>query len=79
MISVPDAGTLPKGALPQMALTPRETEVLCAAAAIEEEADIAWELCLSLHAVRDRLARLEAKLGVRTAADAVVRGLREST
>ena len=28
------------------------------AAAIVEEEDIAWELCLSLHAVRDRLARL---------------------
>jgi DNA-binding NarL/FixJ family response regulator len=53
--------------------------VLCAAAAMEEEADIAWELCLSLHAVRDRLAHLEAKLGVHTAADAVTRALREST
>ena len=48
-------------------------------AAIEEEADIAWELCLSLHAVRDRLAHLETKLGVHTAADAVTRALREST
>ena len=65
-------------ALDRLGLTPRETEVLCAAAAIEEEADIAWELCLSLHAVRDRLARLEAKLGVHTAADAVTRALRES-
>ena len=58
-------------ALDRLGLTPRETEVLRAAAAIEEEADIAWELCLSLHAVRDRLAHLEAKLGVHTAADAV--------
>jgi DNA-binding CsgD family transcriptional regulator len=66
-------------ALDRLGLTPRETEVLCAAAAIEEEADIAWELCLSLHAVRDRLARLEAKLGVQTAADAVDRALSEST
>ena len=65
-------------ALDRLGLTPRETEVLCAAAAIEEEADIAWELCLSLHAVRDRLAHLEAKLGVHTAADAVTRALRES-
>ena len=47
-------------ALDRLGLTPRETEVLCAALAIEDEADIAWELCLSLHAVRDRLARLEA-------------------
>jgi DNA-binding CsgD family transcriptional regulator len=36
------------------------------------------QLFLSLHAVRERLARLEAKLGVRTAADAVARALRES-
>jgi len=67
------------GALVRLGLTPRETEVLCAAGAIEEEADIAWELCLSLHAVRDRLAHLEAKLGVHTAADAVSRALRESS
>jgi DNA-binding CsgD family transcriptional regulator len=66
-------------ALDRLGLTPRETEVLRAAAALEEEADIAWELCLSLHAVRDRLAHLEAKLGVNTAADAVTRALREST
>lgn len=65
-------------ALDRLGLTPHETEVLCAAAAIEEEADIAWELCLSLHAVRDRLAHLEAKLGVHTAADAVTRALGES-
>jgi DNA-binding CsgD family transcriptional regulator len=66
-------------ALNRLGLTPRETEVLRAAAAIDAEADIAWELCLSLHAVRDRLARLEAKLGVQTAAAAVARALREST
>jgi DNA-binding CsgD family transcriptional regulator len=66
------------GALDRFGLTPRETEVLRAAAAIDDEADIAWELFLSLHAVRERLARLEAKLGVRTAADAVARALRES-
>jgi DNA-binding CsgD family transcriptional regulator len=66
-------------ALDRLCLTPRETEVLCAATHMEEEADIAWELCLSLHAVRERLAHLEAKLGVRTAAEAVARGLREST
>ena len=65
-------------ALDRLGLTPRETEVLCAATAIEEEADIAWELCLSLHAVWDRLAHLEAKLGVHTAADAVARAFRES-
>jgi DNA-binding CsgD family transcriptional regulator len=57
-------------ALERLGLTPRETEVLRAAAAIEDEAEIASELFLSLHAVRERLERLEAKLGVRTAADA---------
>jgi DNA-binding CsgD family transcriptional regulator len=66
-------------ALDRLGLTPRETEVLRAAAALGEEAEIARELCLSLHAVRDRLAHLEAKLGVHTAADAVTRALREST
>jgi DNA-binding CsgD family transcriptional regulator len=65
-------------ALDRLGLTPREAEVLRAAAAIEDEAEIACELFLSLHAVRERLERLEAKLGVRTAADAVARALRES-
>ena len=65
-------------ALERLGLTPRETEVLRAATVIEDEAQIAWELFLSLHAVRERLARLEAKLGVRTVADAIARGLGES-
>ena len=52
--------------------------MLYAAAAIESEAELAWELFLSLHAVRERLARLEEKLGVHTAGDAVARALRES-
>jgi DNA-binding CsgD family transcriptional regulator len=64
-------------ALDRFGLTPRAIEVLRAATAMDDEADIAWELFLSLHAVRQRLARLEAKLGVRTAADAVARALRE--
>jgi DNA-binding CsgD family transcriptional regulator len=66
------------GALDRLGLTAREAEVLSAANVIEEEMDIAWELCLSLHAVRERLARLEAKLDVRTTAEAVARALRES-
>jgi DNA-binding CsgD family transcriptional regulator len=65
-------------ALDCLGLSAREAEVLRAAAAIEDEAEIAWELFLSLHAVRVRLARVEAKLGVRTAADAVARALHES-
>jgi DNA-binding CsgD family transcriptional regulator len=66
------------GALDRLDLTAGESEVLRAAAVIEDEAEIAWELFLSLHAVRERLARLKAKLGVRTAAEAVARALRES-
>jgi DNA-binding CsgD family transcriptional regulator len=66
-------------ALDRLGLTRRESEVLRAAAILEDEAEIASELFLSLHAVRERLARLEAKLSVRTAADAVARALREST
>jgi DNA-binding CsgD family transcriptional regulator len=65
-------------ALRRLGLSAREIEVLCAATAMDDEADIACELALSLHAVRERLAHLEAKLGVRTAAEAVARGLRES-
>ena len=65
-------------ALDRLGLTARESEVLRAAAAIEGEAELAWELFLSLHAVRERLARLEAKLEVHTAGDAVARALRES-
>ena len=66
-------------ALDRLGLTPRESEVLRAAAVLDGEAEIAWDLFLSLHAVRARLARLEAKLGVPTAADAIARALREST
>ena len=66
-------------ALDRLGLTPRETEVLRAAAILQDEAEIAWDLFLSLHAVRGRLARLEAKLGVPTAAGAIARALREST
>src|SRR4051794_1731858 len=65
-------------ALDRLGLTTREAEVLRAAAVMQDAADIAWELFLSLHAVRERLTRLEAKLEVRTAGDAVARALRES-
>ncbi|MCW3045773.1 MAG: hypothetical protein JWO74_57 [Solirubrobacterales bacterium] len=66
------------GALERLGLTPRESEVLTASTAIEDEADIAWELFLSVHAVRERLAHLEARLGVSTAAEAAARVRRES-
>ena len=65
-------------ALDRLGLTVRESEVLRAAAVLEGEAELAWQLFLSLHAVRERLARLEAKLEVHTAGDAVARALRES-
>jgi len=71
-------GSFRPDALERLGLTARETEVLYAATAIESEAELAWELFLSLHAVRERLARLEAKLSVQTAHDAVERALRES-
>jgi DNA-binding CsgD family transcriptional regulator len=45
---------------------------------MHDEADIAWELFLGLHAVRERLARLEAKLGVDTAAAAISGARRET-
>jgi DNA-binding CsgD family transcriptional regulator len=65
--------------LGRLGLTAREIEVLCAAAAIGDEVELACELFLSLHAIRERLASLEAKLGVQTAGDAVAVALREST
>ena len=65
-------------ALHRLGLTARETEVLRTALVIEDEAEIARELALSLRAVRERLGGLEAKLGVRTTADAVARARRES-
>ena len=65
-------------ALDRLGLTARESEVLRAAALFRGEAELAWELFLSLHAVRERLARPETKLGVHTAGDAVAQALRES-
>jgi DNA-binding CsgD family transcriptional regulator len=70
--------SLRRDALDRLGLSAREAEVLRAAATIEDEVELAWELFLSLHAVRERLERLEAKLGVRTAADAVALARRES-
>src|SRR3954462_14587922 len=67
------------GALDRLGLTAREAEVLCASTVIEDDAELAWELFLSLHAVRERLARLEAKLGGRSPDAAVARALRESS
>jgi DNA-binding CsgD family transcriptional regulator len=65
-------------ALDRLGLTTREAEVLRAATVIPDEHELAWQLFLSLHAVRERLTHLEAKLGVRTTADAIARALRES-
>lgn len=65
-------------ALYRLGLTRREIEVLRAATHVPEAVDIAWELSLSPHAVRDRLAHLESRLGVSTAAEAVAVGFRES-
>src|SRR6185312_7522902 len=64
-------------ALDRLGLTAREIEVLRAATVIDDEAELAWELFLSLHAVRERLAHLETKLGVRTPRDAVAWALRD--
>jgi DNA-binding CsgD family transcriptional regulator len=73
-----DVATFRPEALLRLGLTSRDSEVLCAAAAIEDELEIAAELFLSLHAVRDRLERIEAKLHVRTANEAVAQALTHS-
>jgi DNA-binding CsgD family transcriptional regulator len=65
-------------ALDRLGLTAHEIEVLRAATVMQDEHEIARQLFLSLHAVRERLAHLEAKLDVRTTADAIARALRES-
>lgn len=65
-------------ALHGLGLSARETEVLRAAAVIVGDREIAWELSLSLHAVREHLAALETKLGVDSASAAVAHALHES-
>ena len=66
------------GALAQLGLTGREREVLEAAGAIGAEPELADELSLSLHAVYERLERLEDKLGVHTLPDAIAAARRAS-
>ena len=51
--------------------------MLRAAAMVMNEIELAWELFVSLHAVWERLAHLEAKLSVRSAGEVVARALRE--
>jgi DNA-binding CsgD family transcriptional regulator len=65
-------------ALQQLGLTAREREVLETARAMGAETAIADELFLSLHAVRERLERLEEKLGVLTLPDAIATARRAS-
>jgi hypothetical protein len=75
------------GALAQLGLTGREREVLEAARATgadtrpslaDAQSDLADELFLSLHAVHERLERLEDKLGVHTLPDAIAAARRAS-
>ena len=73
-----DVASFRPEALRALGLTARDTEMLCAAAAIEDESEIAAELFLSIHAVRERLEQIEAKLDVRTARAAVAQALSES-
>ena len=73
-----EVATFSADALDRLGLVARESEVLRAAAVIDDEAELASELFLSLHAVRERLERIEAKLDVHTAKAAVARALRES-
>ena len=75
------------GALAQLGLTGCEREVLEAARAtgadaqpslVDAQSGLADELFLSLHAVHERLERLEGKLGVRTLRDAIAAARRAS-
>jgi DNA-binding CsgD family transcriptional regulator len=73
-----DVASFRPEALRALGLTARDSEMLRAAAAIEDEWEIAAELFLSIHAVRERLEQIEAKLDVRTARAAVAQALSES-
>ncbi len=73
-----DVASFRPEALRRLGLSSRDTEVLCAAVAIKDELEIAAELFLSLHAVRERLERIEAKLHVPTAQAAVAQALSQS-
>jgi len=73
-----EVGSFRAGALEQLGLTGREREVLEAAPAIGAEAGLAEELFLSPHAVRERLERLEDKLGVHSLPDAIAAARRAS-
>ncbi|MCA1697792.1 MAG: LuxR C-terminal-related transcriptional regulator [Actinobacteria bacterium] len=73
-----EVATFRADALDRLGLTRRETEVLRAAAVLDDEVEIAWELFLSLRAVRERLEHIEAKLDVHTPEAAVARALTES-
>jgi DNA-binding CsgD family transcriptional regulator len=66
-----EIGSFRAEALERMGVTPREREVLQVGQGIGEEAKIADELFLSLHAVRQRLERLERKLGADTLTDSI--------
>lgn len=75
------------GALAELGLTGREREVLEAARAtgadaqpsfVDAQSGLADELFLSLHAVHERLERLEGKLGVHTLPDAIAAARRAS-
>ncbi|HLH67277.1 MAG TPA: LuxR C-terminal-related transcriptional regulator [Solirubrobacteraceae bacterium] len=73
-----DVERLRAEALEPLGLTAREREVLDAALQIDDEAALADQLFLSAHAVRERLERVEQKLGVHTLAEAVAAALRAS-
>lgn len=58
-------------------LTPRELEVLTAIGEGMSNKTIARKLCISLHTVKFHVESLFRKLGVRTRAEAVARGLEQ--
>jgi DNA-binding CsgD family transcriptional regulator len=73
-----DVASFRPEALRRLGLSSRDTELLCAVAAIDDELEIAAELFLSPHAVREQLERIEAKLHVHTAEAAVAQALSQS-
>jgi hypothetical protein len=70
-----EVGSFRTEALARMGVTAREREVLEAAQGIGEEVAVADQLFLSVHAVAQRLARLEQKLDAGTLGDSIAAAL----
>ncbi|GAC1490182.1 MAG: hypothetical protein NVS1B9_11420 [Solirubrobacteraceae bacterium] len=70
-----DVASFRPEALRRMGLDARDADLLCAVAGLADEAEVATELFLSMHTLCVRLDRIEARLDVPTAREAVAQAL----